>query len=1291
VDEDGQRDAYTERDVDTAARDLGAGHRHAASTRSTAGEPPLPVAASHQVVVGDIPAQPPGFRSRAGSLADLDRFGARVSVIHAATGRQGLGASQLAAEYARAKLSAGWRLVAWVSGTDTGSVLAGLAAVADAAGLTDEDSRLSITEAAAAVRHWLETDGDRCLLVFDDVSDPEALRAFVPAHGPARVVITSTRRSAADLGTVVPVDVFTAAEASSFLAARTGLDDEAGAAVVAAVLGHLPLALALAAPVIKGQRHGYARYLERLETTPVERSVTEDDGQRFPHDVARAVLLSLSAIRAADKTGMCSRILAIIAVLPAAGIRRDLLHVAGRAGVLAGGGRRVEAALVDQVLEWLRDRSLLTFSLDGQSVVMHRLVARVLRNGLVGARRLGAVCWVAASVLEAHAIAVAGSRDRSAVRRIPQQVTALLDSTAELAGEAGGELADILLRLRFISLYHLVELGDSASQAVAVGEPLTADLEQLLGPDHPDTLNARNSLAAAYLAADRLADAIPLFEQTLTALQRQLGPDHPDTLTSQNNLASAYQDAGRVAEAIHLYELNLAERERLLGVDHPDSLNSRGNLAAAYLAAGRAAEAIPLLEQTLANREGVLGPDHPDTQTSRRNLAKAYQDAGRAAEAIPLLEQGLAGQQRIVGPKGRAARAIPPIEQTLAARKSQGPAAAGPALPSSFRRPPAAAAGPALPSSFRRPPAGPAGRLSADRVAGPLARLPGHALPIRTHSAPLQQAWDDHEVVAAIEAGESAGIAMAYDRYADALYRYCYWMLHDSDGAAESVQDTFVIAAMLGELPEPAKLRPWLFALARGQCQRRIRPGATTRDEVGAANDPADEGQPAAEGQPAVEVGRPADAAGQLTDATMQFRAISGSPEAIRGPADVTMQFRAMSQPSGVIGEPVHATMQFRAVSEPSDAIDEPADATMQFRAISQLGDATMTFQMLSEAPSQTDGLADVNGFLGQAELQALIRSIMADMKPREREVIELSFRHDLHDDDLAIVLGMSSSRAHALASRTRVRLEKSFGTLRTALAGRQACPVVGELLADWDGRLSEQTRDLVAWHIEQCHTCVNQARGALHPTVLSGLLPLAPAPPELRAKVLSRCYSTAKDAVAYRRRVVRRADSTWTAGFSQAVRRVSWKSIRANPGAAIATTAVAAWVAAAVAVMLLTFAGSHAAQAAQPTGSPAAHAQASQTSAATDANSPATVPATAIASTSAAARPSPRFTQPSAFVPSQVRPSPSPEVSNSPSKSPSPSPSPSSSKSPSPSPSSSKSPSPSPSSSSPSSSSPTA
>jgi tetratricopeptide (TPR) repeat protein len=689
VDGDVHQDMHTDRDLDASIHVPMVHDQHTSGAGSGAQELLPPETESRQVVVGNIPLEPPGFQPRAALLARLDRAGAQIAVIHAARGMSGLGTSQLAAAYARTKLAAGWRLVAWVNAADTVSLQAGLAAVADAAGLTDGDSGQDIADAGRAVRHLLETNGDRCLLVFDDVSDPEALRPFFPLDGTAQVLITSTRQPTANLGTTVPVDVFSADEALSFLTGRTGLDDMAGAAEVAAVLGHLPLALALAAPVIRGQRHGHERYLDRLQTIPIEVSLTGDDGQPYPQGVVRAVLLSLAAIRAADKTGMCTRVIEIMAVLSAAGVRRELLHVAGRAGVLASGGHRVEAALVDRALEWLSDRSMLTFSLDGQTVMMHRLLAQVVRDGLVRRRRLEAVCWVVASVLEARAIAVAGSQDRSAVRSIPQQVAALLDHTAELGEEADEELAGILLRLRFIALYHLIELGDSAQQAIAVGEPLTADLELMLGPGHPDTLNSRNSLAAAFLAAGRIADAIRLFEQTLVLLQRQLGTDHPDTLTSQNNLASAYQDAGRVAEAIQLYEQNLAVRERLPGPDHPSTLNSRGNLAAAYLAADRVADAIALFEQTLAGRDRVLGPDHPDTQASRKNLAKAYRAAGRIAEAIPL-EQALAGRDRVLGPDhpdtqasrkniatayrdgGRAAKAIPRVEQTSGALESSG-------------------------------------------------------------------------------------------------------------------------------------------------------------------------------------------------------------------------------------------------------------------------------------------------------------------------------------------------------------------------------------------------------------------------------------------------------------------------------------------------------------------------------------------------------------------------------------------------------------------------------------------
>ncbi len=102
----------------------------------------------------------------------------------------------------------------------------------------------------------------------------------------------------------------------------------------------------------------------------------------------------------------------------------------------------------------------------------------------------------------------------------------------------------------------------------------------------------------------------------------------------------------------------------------------------------------------------------------------------------------------------------------------------------------------------------------------------------------------DREIVAAIAAGDPAGLAGAYDRYAESLYGYCGWMLSEPDRAADTVQDTFVVAAAnLGGLRDPRRLRPWLYAVARNGCHRRLRAGeAGPGEAAGLAAPPAGAG-----------------------------------------------------------------------------------------------------------------------------------------------------------------------------------------------------------------------------------------------------------------------------------------------------------------------------------------------------------------------------------------------------------------------------------------------------------------
>jgi len=54
-----------------------------------------------------------------------------------------------------------------------------------------------------------------------------------------------------------------------------------------------------------------------------------------------------------------------------------------------------------------------------------------------------------------------------------------------------------MIRLREWALRFLINLADSAAQAIAIGERLLTDQERVLGPDHPETLTSRHNLALA--------------------------------------------------------------------------------------------------------------------------------------------------------------------------------------------------------------------------------------------------------------------------------------------------------------------------------------------------------------------------------------------------------------------------------------------------------------------------------------------------------------------------------------------------------------------------------------------------------------------------------------------------------------------------------------------------------------------------------------------------------------------------------------------------------------------------
>jgi RNA polymerase sigma factor (sigma-70 family) len=165
-------------------------------------------------------------------------------------------------------------------------------------------------------------------------------------------------------------------------------------------------------------------------------------------------------------------------------------------------------------------------------------------------------------------------------------------------------------------------------------------------------------------------------------------------------------------------------------------------------------------------------------------------------------------------------------------------------------------------------------------------------------------------------------------------------------------------------------------------------------------------------------------------------------------------------------------------------------------------------------------------------ELRGLVLDAIGGMSPGDREIIELNLRHDLSGSDLAEVLGVSTSEANALASRTRGQLERSLGALLVARTDRRQCAELDALLDSWDGRLTSRRRKRVARHIEGCPTCGARKLLELSPAMLLSALPLVTLPADLRRQVLWLISDSSADAVSYRARVVDRAEPFSASGF---------------------------------------------------------------------------------------------------------------------------------------------------------------
>lgn len=201
-------------------------------------------------------------------------------------------------------------------------------------------------------------------------------------------------------------------------------------------------------------------------------------------------------------------------------------------------------------------------------------------------------------------------------------------------------------------LFNLAELlreTDRLDEAEVLLRRMLLIDEQSLSPSDQDVATHLNAMGQLLQDTDRLVEAESVYRRALAIDEESLGKDHPHVARDLNNLATLQHDTNRLAEAESLYERALAIKERAYGPRHPEVAISLNNLGLLRENMNRPGEAEPLLRRALSIDESAFGPDHPSVARDLGNVALVLQSINRLAEAETLVQRALAIDERSFG------------------------------------------------------------------------------------------------------------------------------------------------------------------------------------------------------------------------------------------------------------------------------------------------------------------------------------------------------------------------------------------------------------------------------------------------------------------------------------------------------------------------------------------------------------------------------------------------------------------------------------------------------------------
>jgi tetratricopeptide (TPR) repeat protein len=649
--------------------------------------------------IGQVPPLVEGFTDRpdsAGTIADALVPGSAVALVPPSASAEGLpnwlgasGKTQMAVMIAESL----WQLGAvdaliWISVTNRASVLSRYAEASVAA--TGIEPTGTAESVAIRFLSWLGETSQPWLVVLDDMAQIADLDGLWPGGSAGRLLITSPR-PAIDVGRpgmrVISLGFFSVREALNGLTERLSMNpvQRQGAIDLVEALGREPLALAQASSVVASSNLTCQDYRDHFASRREEIWAGADEMMS-----AATVTWTISLERAQWLLpGASVRLMLVLVALLDGHAIPGAIFGTQAVGAYLGGAAAPFAAAADPKPAWdallaLERVGLISVNRDvtPPTVLMSSAVQAAIRLAAPAQIQEPAARAAASAVLEAW---LPDDPQPWAAADLRANAASLQESATDVLWADGCH--PLLLRAG-----QSLDAARMVGPAVEYWSDLATRCDTKLSPGHPDTLVVAAKLAAAYLTAGYVEEAVHWYQRVLAERARELapghpaivanrvslaralimagepsdavavllrvvadceqsrGPGHPDTLSAKDELAAAYQAAGDFPAASRLLARTLADHDRVQGPRDAQTLATKDRLAAAYLAEGKIKDAIARYKQVLSDREKVMGRDHPDTIATAAALSAAHQQAGRMPAAMQLAERCCADSERVLGP-----------------------------------------------------------------------------------------------------------------------------------------------------------------------------------------------------------------------------------------------------------------------------------------------------------------------------------------------------------------------------------------------------------------------------------------------------------------------------------------------------------------------------------------------------------------------------------------------------------------------------------------------------------------